>query len=143
MRKEIVGAMFTFVVLVGPSEPSTAQASNCDKPCLVDAMDKFLDEMTGNAVPALPYSPSVEVRENARRVELADSAWRNVERVRSSVTFADPIARRYFQNLTDHSPDPEDHVDSCNRYHSGQQISLIDNIGLMLDPPVETLGFTH
>ncbi len=288
MRKEIVGAMFTFVVLVGPSEPSTAQASNCDKPCLVDAMDKFLDEMTGNAVPALPYSPSVEVRENARRVELADSAWRNVERVRSRVTFADPItgnvvsrsgvelsdgrpgyistrikvidgeildvelssdtsdrvvepyvynvgqwfaeplpmeqrsnraeleaiARRYFQDLTDHSPDPEDHVDSCNRYHSGQQITnvelntieeggamtcfsslggsppwgpaaeqrfpvidpesgtvlgvtlllyddgrqmyvsevfrivggkiaLIDNIGLMLDPPVETLGFTH
>ena len=53
MRKEIVGAFFTFVILVGPSEPSTAQVSSCDKTCLVNAMDEFLDEKTGKAVPAL------------------------------------------------------------------------------------------
>lgn len=288
MRKEIVGAIFIFGSLVGPNNPSVAQASHCDRPCLVEAMDKFVNEMAGNAAPALPISPTVEVRENARRVELEETAWRNVETVRSRVIFADPItgnvvsrigvelsdgrpgyistrikvldgeildvelssdtsdrvvepyvynveqrfgealpmgqrsnraeleaiARRYFQDLTDHSPDPEDHVDACNRFHSGQQITnvetnaieegaamtcfsslggsppwgpaaeqrfpvidpesgivfgvtlllyddgrqmyvsevfrivagriaLIDNIGLMLDPPVETLGFTH
>ena len=87
MRKEIVGAFFIFAIFVGLSEPSAAQASHCDKLCLMEAMDKFVDEITGNAAPALPISPSVEVRENARRAEL------------------EAIARRYFQDLTDHSQD--------------------------------------
>lgn len=288
MRKEMVAVLFMLGIFAGLSEPTAAQGSHCDKPCLEEVMDGFIEEVTGNPEPASPVSSSLEVRENARRVGLGDTAWKNVETVRSLVTFADPItgnvvsrsgveltdgrpgyistrikvldgtilnvelssdtsdrvvesyvysvgqrfseplpldqrasrsdleaiARRYFQDLTDHSPNPEDHVDSCNRYHSGQQITnvesnsveagrsmtcfsslggnppwgpaveqrfpvidpdagivfgvtlllyddgrqmyvseifrivdgkiaLIDNIGLMLNPPVETLGFTH
>ena len=288
MRQEIVGALLLAGILAGLSDPTAAQTSHCDKPCLMEVMDRFVDEMTGSPEGVLPISPSAEVRENTRRVELDATAWKDVASVRSRITFADPItgnvvsrsgvelsdgrpgyistrikildgevvdvelssdtservvepyvysvaqkfaeplpmaqrssrneleaiARRYFQDLTDHSPDPEDHVESCNRFHSGQQITnvelnaieaggmmtcfsslggsppwgpaaeqrfpvidpdsgivfgvtllhfddgrqmyvsevfrivggriaLIDNIGLMLDPPVETLGFTH
>lgn len=190
MRKEIVGAFFIFAILVGSSEPSAAQASHCDKSCLVEAMDKFVDEITGNAAPALPISSSVEVRENARRVELEETAWRNVETVRSRITFVDPITgnvvSRSGVELSDGRPgyistrikvlggnppwgpaaeqrfpviDPESGIvfgvtlllydDGRQMYVSeifrivGGKIALVDNIGLMLDPPVETLGFTH
>ena len=205
MRKEILGAFFIFAILAGSSEPSAAQASDCDQQCLVDAMDRFVDEITGNAAPALPISPSVEVRENARRVELEETAWSNVATVRSRITFADPITgnvvSRSGVELTDGRPgyistrlkvlggeilDVELNSDTSDRvvdsyvydveqrfpvidpesgivfgvtlllYDDGRQmyvseifrivggkIALADNIGLMLDPPVETLGFTH
>ena len=226
MRKEILGAFFIFAILAGSSEPSAAQASDCDQQCLVDAMDRFVDEITGNAAPALPISPSVEVRENARRVELEETAWSNVATVRSRITFADPITgnvvSRSGVELTDGRPgyistrlkvlggeilDVELNSDTSDRvvdsyvydveqrfadllqfhrrqpawgpaaeqrfpvidpeagivfgvtlllYDDGRQmyvseifrivggkIALVDNIGLMLDPPVETLGFTH
>ena len=194
-----LGIFFIFAILAGSS--CAAPSADCDKQCLIEAMDQFVDEMTRNATTTLPISPVVEVRENALPVGLEATAWVTVERVRSRVTFADPvtgnvvsrsgvelsdgrpgyistrikvfdgtiidvelssdtadrvvasyvynlqqrfdepipveqhssradlevIARRYFQNLTDHSPRPEDHIDSCNRYHSGQQITNVES----------------
>lgn len=38
------------------------------------------------------------------------------------------IVRRYFQDLSDQDPRPEDFVDSCNRYHSG--VKITNNNGL-------------
>ncbi len=45
------------------------------------------------------------------------------ESQRSNREELETIVRRYFQDLSDQDPRPEDFADSCNRYHSGIQIT--------------------
>lgn len=102
--KEIIGAFLVFAVLACSMEPSAAQESDCDRQCLIVAMDNFVNEITGNAAPALPLSPGV------------------------TLLLYDDGRQMY--------------VSEVFRIIDGK-IALIDNIGLMLNPPTDTLGFTH
>ena len=68
------------------------QESGCDRACLMGAMSRFLAAMTVGTVGDVPLAQAAEIRENARRVSLEETAWKDVTTVRSAMTFADPVS---------------------------------------------------
>lgn len=63
----------------------------CDRDCLQKRMQEFLDAAVAGRLASLPLADTAEIRENARATGLEESAWRRVKRVRSVMTFADPL----------------------------------------------------
>lgn len=64
---------------------------SCGRECLLARMQEFLDAATSGRLAAVKLADGAEVRENARPIGLEESAWRRVKRVRSVMTFADPV----------------------------------------------------
>ena len=203
----VLGALSTQRAAAQPSPPPAAA---CDQACLSKAMRDFLSVMTAGRPGAVRLAEYAEVRENAKVVTLDATAWKSVKRVRSSMTFADPVtgnvvsragveladgkpayistrlkvvsggritdvemsadtsprvvgayvwnldpqysavlppeqrldrialealARRYFHALSTHQPVVADFDDSCNRFHSGQQITNVSRNAVEGGPP--------
>jgi hypothetical protein len=70
----------------------TPAASSCDAECLTTTMSVFMTAMVSDRSESVPLADTSEVRENTRPVALDSTVWKDVKRVRSSVTFADPVS---------------------------------------------------
>ena len=76
---------------VAAAQPSSAQAADCDRQCLTQLMNGFLSAMVEGKFGAVRLSPDAEIRQNTRVVPLAQTAWKNVKTIKSTMIFADPI----------------------------------------------------
>jgi len=73
------------------AQPSPAQAADCDRQCLSQVMDSFLAAMVAGKSDAVRLSAGAEIRQNTRLVPLAQTAWKDVKTIKSTMMFADPI----------------------------------------------------
>jgi len=71
---------------------AAAQAADCDRACLSQTMDRFLAAMIGGKPDAVRLAQDAEVRQNTRLTPLAQTAWKDVKVVKSTMTFADPVS---------------------------------------------------
>jgi hypothetical protein len=63
----------------------------CDRECLSNVMSGFLKAMTSPGTLSVPLAGNAEIRENAKLVPIAATAWKSVKAIRSVMTFADPV----------------------------------------------------
>lgn len=197
------------------AQPAAFAESTCDRQCLDTTMDAFVAAMTTGKPGAVPLAEQAEIRENAKVVGLAETAWRQVKAVRSIMTFTDSITgnvvsragveladgkpaylstrlkvvgggritdveisadtsarvvrdyvwnldplfttavpqdqrlsrtalealgRRYFHSLSTHQAVAADFDESCNRFHSGQQITNVGRNSVEGGPPRTCAG---
>jgi hypothetical protein len=73
------------------AQPSSAQTADCDRQCLSQVMDRFLAAMVAGKSDAVRLSADAEVRQNTRLVPLAQTAWKDVKAIKSTMMFADPV----------------------------------------------------
>jgi len=73
------------------AQPSSAQTADCDRQCLSQVMDRFLAAMVAGKSDAVRLSAGAEIRQNTRLVPLAQTAWKDVKTIKSTMMFADPI----------------------------------------------------
>ena len=59
--------------------PFTAVAQDCDRECLENFVDRYLDAVIDNNPDALPLSDDVRFTENGQRLELRDGLWQTME----------------------------------------------------------------
>ena len=91
-----VGACLTLTLCTAwPAEavaqPSSAPTVDCDRQCLTQVMDRFLAAMVAGKSDAVRVSADAEVRQNTRLVPLAQTAWKDVKAIKSTMMFADPV----------------------------------------------------
>jgi hypothetical protein len=77
------------VMLIFQPVQESAAEEHCDRHCLLVSIETFLAHMSSQRPDWVTVSPDAIVRENAKRISLADSRWQGVERIVSKQTFAD------------------------------------------------------
>jgi hypothetical protein len=91
LRFMLTGAVALVLAVSTIARAQAPEPPTCDAVCLNGAMDAFMTTMVSGRSGSVPLAEGAEVRENARRVALEATVWADVERVRSTATFADPI----------------------------------------------------
>lgn len=59
--------------------PAEAQRGACDRACLENLVERYLDALAANEPSALPLAPDVRFTENGQRLEIGDGLWRSVK----------------------------------------------------------------
>jgi hypothetical protein len=79
------------VALTSAAAGQTPPAAACDSGCLAKVMSDFIKAMTTGAPGLVPLVEFAEIRQNAKLVPMRETAWKDVTKIRSSMTFADPV----------------------------------------------------
>src|ERR1700722_1169587 len=88
-------AIFSACIL--PNAPrASAKSAPCDRGCLLNLMNQYLDHEVAHNVSSLPVSPTANVRENTAPVKLNEGAWAKVTSIKSKQLFADPMTGQVF-----------------------------------------------
>lgn len=78
---------------------SPANAAACDRGCLLQHAKEFNAHMLARTSAQLPLAANVQIRENAKQVELTESKWSNVTRILSEGVYADAIKGNVIEHV--------------------------------------------
>jgi hypothetical protein len=67
------------LALMGMAASSFASAQDCDRGCLENWVDRYLDAVIDNDPAALPVTRDVRFTENGQRLEIGDGLWRSMK----------------------------------------------------------------
>jgi hypothetical protein len=59
--------------------PAAAQQTACDRACLENWVDRYLDAVIDNEASAVPLARGVRFTENGQRLEIGDGLWRSMK----------------------------------------------------------------
>jgi hypothetical protein len=59
--------------------PQTSLAQDCDRACLENIVDQYLDALVDNNADALPLSDDIRFTENGQRLSLRDGLWQTMK----------------------------------------------------------------
>ena len=76
-----------------------ADATTCDRACLLQHAAEFNSDMLGHTTGKIPLAPAAEIRENTKTISLDASKWSSVKQIRSQGVFADPILGNVVEHL--------------------------------------------
>jgi hypothetical protein len=76
-----------------------ADATTCDRACLLQQAAEFNSDMLGHTTGKIPLAPAAEIRENTKTISLDASKWSSVKQIRSQGVFADPILGNVVEHL--------------------------------------------
>lgn len=79
MRTTTLGALAAAVLLAVGGAPASAQDGECDRACLENWVDRYLDAMIDNDVDAVPFAENVRFTEHGQRLELGDGLWNTMK----------------------------------------------------------------
>lgn len=80
MRSSIAGALAgTFAVSLLASGAAVAQRASCDRACLENWVDRYLDAVIDNDPSQVPLATDVRFTEDGQQLEIGDGLWRSMK----------------------------------------------------------------
>jgi hypothetical protein len=82
----------SMAVIAAMSAVANAQSGSCDRQCLVQILDRYLDRMLAHDPGGIPMAANANIRELTVPVKLGEGAsWTKISKLRTKQVFADPI----------------------------------------------------
>jgi hypothetical protein len=88
---------------------ATAQPASCDRRCLEDFVDRYLDALVRHDPRAVPIAAAARYTENGQRLEVGDGLWRSAKakgKYRLSVADTEAQQVAFIGTLDEHNADP-------------------------------------
>jgi hypothetical protein len=80
MKARIVSAALAGLAAVAPAGAQTSRAGDCDRACLYDFVDRYLDALVDQDPSRLPWAEDVAFSENNVMLEVGDGLWGTISK---------------------------------------------------------------
>jgi hypothetical protein len=82
---------FLIFCVSGSGTAFAQRSAGCDRSCLSQVMDRFVEAMLAHTAQAVPLADTNEVRQNTAVMALGATAWKDVKTIRSRWVVSDPL----------------------------------------------------